>query len=138
MHIPSHLSSIALFWWTLLGITPYLSVTKNISNGSKLSTDGYFLVAKKIRYEKCLCCRITTAMYAVQFLYILALFIHVTVLSILLFLFRIYILFRDGGEISDLCLTIISHSLIMTVYIFALIVSIRWKYMIDLKIVKFG
>ncbi|KAL3989893.1 putative integral membrane protein [Acanthocheilonema viteae] len=159
--------------------------------GSELSTGGYLLVAKKIRYEKCLCCRITTAMYAVQFLYILALsvmliaiytahgftvnaipnliyiivlvaveisaifaivkqwalfiipfiilLIFVTGLSILLFLSRVYVWFRDGGEKSDLYLTIISNSIIMIIYVFALIVSIRWrKYMIGLKVVKFG
>ncbi|KAM3728826.1 Adiponectin receptor protein [Dirofilaria immitis] len=120
--------------------------------GSNLSTGsgGYLLVAKKVRYEKCLCCRITTAMYIVQFLYILAfsiisiatyteygftmnaipnliyviimfmveisailaiikqwallmipfiiLIIFVSGLSIFLFLFRIYIWFRNGGE----------------------------------------
>uniref|UniRef100_A0A8R1XZR5 Uncharacterized protein n=1 Tax=Onchocerca volvulus TaxID=6282 RepID=A0A8R1XZR5_ONCVO len=155
--------------------------------GSNLSTGGgYLLVAKKVRYEKCLCCRITTAMYAVQFLYILtltvmfiatyntygftadaipnliyliilliieisaifaiikqwALFIipfiilitFVMGLSILLFLFRVYVWLRDGGEISDLYLTIISNSLIMIIYLFALVVSIRWKnYMIGFK-----
>uniref|UniRef100_A0A1I8EV81 Uncharacterized protein n=1 Tax=Wuchereria bancrofti TaxID=6293 RepID=A0A1I8EV81_WUCBA len=115
---------------------------------SNLSTGGsYLLVAKNVRYEKCLCCRITTAMYAIQSLCILALSIMITAtytaygftifiigLSILLFLFRLYIWFRDGDEITDLCLTILSNSLIMTVYIFALVISIRWrKYMIGLK-----
>ncbi|EFO24725.1 hypothetical protein LOAG_03760 [Loa loa] len=127
--------------------------------GSSLSTGGHLLVAKKVRYEKCLCCRITTAMYAVQSLYILALSVMIIAtytaygftinaipnltfligLAILLFLFRVYVWFRDNGEISDLCLSIISNSLIMIIYVFALIVSVRWrKYMIGLKKVKFG
>ncbi|VDK84364.1 unnamed protein product [Litomosoides sigmodontis] len=63
----------------------------------------------------------------------------ITGLSILLFLFRIYVWYRDDGETTDLLLTVLSNSLIMIIYAFALIVSVRWwKYMIDLKVVKFG
>ncbi|VDN84577.1 unnamed protein product [Brugia pahangi] len=129
---------------------------------SSLSTGGsYLLVAKNVRYEKCLCCRITTAMYAIQSLcilalsimiiatytiygftinalsnsiYIIILLIFIIGLSIFLFLFRLYIWLRYGGVTTDLCLTILSNTLTTVAYIFVLFVSIRWrKYMIGLK-----
>uniref|UniRef100_A0AAF5Q3W9 Uncharacterized protein n=1 Tax=Wuchereria bancrofti TaxID=6293 RepID=A0AAF5Q3W9_WUCBA len=61
----------------------YLFVAKNVRyekclccriTNSNLSTSGsYLFVAKNVRYEKCLCCRITTAIHTIQSLCILVL-----------------------------------------------------------------